>query len=69
MHTSTRSRPLQRLIEQQRREAAEIRAKHGDPVEFLGWVVRDGIEADELDEAFRESIGGEDRGDTESDGR
>ena len=69
MHTSTRSPSLQRLIDQQRREAAEIRATHGDPVDFLGWVVRDGINADDLDEAFKESIGGGDRVDDESDGR
>lgn len=69
MRTSTRSPSLQRLIDKQRREAEEIRAEHGDPVEFLAWVVRDGFDPEDLDEAFAESIGGEDQLDDERDGR
>ncbi|MBA3528669.1 MAG: hypothetical protein H0T91_05055 [Propionibacteriaceae bacterium] len=69
MHTPTLSPSLQRLIATQRREAEKIRAMHGDPVVFLGWVVRDGFEPEDLDEAYRESIGGADEINDEPDAR
>jgi len=58
MQSATRSPKLDRVIAQQRQEAEEIRAKYGDPEEFLRRVVREIFTAEELDRAFRESISG-----------
>ncbi len=58
MPTSVRSSTLDRLLTRHRRDAEEIRAMHGDPVEFLGRVVRAGFTREELEEAYRESIRG-----------
>ena len=58
MQSSTRSPLLDRLIARQRKEAEEIRAKYGDPEEFLRRVVRSSITPEGLEEAFQESING-----------
>jgi hypothetical protein len=58
MQTSTRSPKLDRLIARQRQEAEEIRAKYGDPEEFLRTVVREIFTPEGLEEAFQDSING-----------
>jgi hypothetical protein len=58
MQSAMRSPKLDRLVARQRQEAEEIRAKYGDPEEFLWKVVREIFTAEELDEAFRDSIRG-----------
>jgi hypothetical protein len=53
-----RSPLLDRAVARQRKEAEEIRSIHGDPVEFLGRVIRASFTREELDEMFQESIHG-----------
>lgn len=54
MVTSTKSKTVEALLAQHRLEAQRLRDTEGDPVEFLGRIVRESFDPESLAEAFQE---------------